>query len=334
MALTPLFEVKVNGQDISSYLLNLMENGRLCSITVTDGRDSKSDAVDIAIARDGTMAPPPDGALIEVAFGYVETGLGQRWQFKADEPATRTNKNSGRMIEISGTAADMGSTVKAERHESNTEIKVGDLVSKVASRNGLTPVISESLKNIKLPQVDQTAENDMHLLRRLAHDLFATFKTGEGRLFFLDQNAGASASGAALDVITIPPGIIISGNWRGSKRDVYESVKASWHDQGEAKRVFETAGSGDPARTLKRVYPDKDQAKRAAESALKKAKASGEKATIAVPGNTLIRAERKLEIPVGAFEPEYAGSWIVETARHRCSTTDGYISEPDLEREA
>lgn len=318
--MTPLFLVVVDGQDISG----LVGKGLLTSITVTDEEGLKSDAVDIELARMALAGIPRPGAPIVVAFGYREAGLGQMWRFAVDEVETSGDKGGGHTMRITGTAADMTQKLKEERHESHDRKTVRQIVETIAGRHGLEPVVSRSLAATEIPHRDQTQESDLHFLKGLARDLGATVKIAEGKLAFLEKRSGQSASGSALEAVGVPAFLVTSYRWRGAKRDAFKSVRAPWHDQGEAKRKFETAGDGEPQKTLKRVYPTQAEAKRAAEAEHAEVKSTAE-IEFTVPGNPLIRAERPITLP--PIQPELAGTWIVTRAVHRCDKAGGYSTD-------
>ena len=327
---TPFCTVIINGQDISSYLLNLIDKGRLMNITITDEAGFKSDSVAITIARDGSIAIPPKGSPISVAFGYRESGSMQMGEYVSDIPRTSGSKDGGHLMHIEGTAANMGGSLKEEQTKSFHEKTISDIVSDIAGRNGLTPVVGAKLAGIIIPHIDQTHESDMHFLTRLAGDVNATFKIAENKLFFVDRRTGKSASGLLLPSIEIPYGGVLDYEWEGGEREKFKSVKAWWHDQSEASRKSVKVGSGSPEKTLPRTYPTKDEAKRAAETALKDGIASGDTASVTVVGDPQLRAEGTQVL--NGPQPELIGTWSIQRAEHEFDKTGGYLTSTELEK--
>lgn len=324
--MTPIFLVSVAGLEIAG----LIGQGGLLDASVTDEAGVKSDACDLEFARSLLSAPPPPGAPILIAFGYKETGLGQVWKFIVDEAETSGSKSGGHVIRVSGTAADMSKGLKEERTESYDNKTIGQIVKTIAGRHGLQPLVSRKLASVMIKHRDQTQESDLHFLQGFAKDYGATLKAAEGRLAFVETRSGQSAGGLLLDALGVPSFLLTDYTWRGAKRGEFKSVRAAWHDQKEAKKKYEEAGSGKPQKTLKRTFPDQDAAKKAAQAELKETGSTAE-ISLTLPGNPIIRAERPILLP--PIQPELAGQWIVTRAVHRCSKTGGYVTEVEARKQ-
>ncbi len=200
----------------------------------------------------------------------------------------------------------------------------------IAGRHSLEPVVADSLGSIQVPHKDQTNVSDMHFLTGWAKELGATFKPTEKKLLFVEKGTTKSASGLQLPAMMPLATQIESYDWEGGQRDEYKSVKAAWHDQDGATRQYEMAGEGEPAHTLPKTYPDKEGAKRAADSALKEGVAGAEKAKVTIIGDASARAEGAITLP--PVQPELAGSWSIRKAVHSVRKGAGYTSKLDLER--
>ncbi|MBD8890886.1 contractile injection system protein, VgrG/Pvc8 family [Roseibium litorale] len=324
--MTPIFLVSVAGLEIAG----LVGQGGLLNATVTDEAGIKSDACDLEFARSALSAPPPPGSPILIAFGYKESGLGQIWRFVVDEAETSGSKSGGHLIKVSGTAADMTQGFKEERTESYDNKTIGQIVKTIAGRNKLQPVVSQKLASVMIKHRDQTQESDLHFLQGLARDYGATVKAAEGKLAFLEKRSGQSAGGSALDALGVPTFLITDYRWRGAKRGEFKSVRAAWHDQKEAKKKYEEAGSGKPQKTLKRTFPDQEAAKKAAEAELRETASTAE-ISLTLPGNPIIRAERPIFLP--PIQPELVGQWIVTRAVHRCSKSGGYTTDVEARKQ-
>ncbi len=328
--MTPDFKVTVNGQDISSYLVNQLERGKLVSVEVTDNSGKEADSIEIQLVRDGTVPIPPKGSVITCEFGYLETGRRSIGMFHSDQPTTSGSKSGGHMMTISGTSADMSGSLKQQRTESYDKKTVGDIVKTIAGRNGLAPAVAKSIASIKIPHIDQTHESDINFLTRLADDLGISFKPKMGRLLFTERGTAKSASGLSFPAIAFPSAQVLDYSWAGAERENFKSVKATWHDQGKATRQNYIAGSGEPQKTLSRTYATQEEAERAAEAYLKDGTASGETASVTLLGNQNVFAESKITLP--PIQPELAGAWSVQVARHKLDD-GGYTTPVDLERE-
>jgi hypothetical protein len=332
MARTPDFKVVVGGQDISSYLTNLLERGKLMTVEVTDNSGKEADSIQIDVVRDGTIAIPPKGTLIQCEFGWLETGTRDYGMFYSDQPQTSGGTSGNHKLSISGTSADMSGTLKQQRTQSYHQKTVGEIVKEIAGRNKLFGAVSDAIASIKLPHIDQTQESDANFLTRLADDLGVSFKPKMGRLLFTERGVPKSIGGIPFPDIGFPATEILDYTWAGPERGNHKSVKATWHDQGKATRQSYIAGSGEPQRVLPRTYANEDEAKRAAEAALKDGAASGETANVTLVGNQNVFAESKISLTAPKEAPELGGSWSVQVARQRLSG-DGYTTPVDLERE-
>jgi phage protein D len=139
MARTPDFRVVVGGQDISSYLVDLLERGKLMTVEVTDNSGKEADSIQIDVVRDGTIPIPAKRTLIECEFGWLETGRRDYGMFYSDQPQTSGSGSGdeGHKLSISGTSADMSGTLKQQRTQSYDKKTVGEIVKEVAGRNKL-----------------------------------------------------------------------------------------------------------------------------------------------------------------------------------------------------
>lgn len=327
---TPTFQIHMGGEDISSYLRSMMDAGRLVSVTIVDESGGETDTIDIELARDHSLTPPPAGSPVTAHFGYLETGVSSLGDFVVDEVTTSVSKQDGRSLRITGTAADLGGTLKQERHESYHEKTVGDIFKTIAARNGFEAAVDQEIANVHIPHIDQTGESDMHFVTRLAGDLGTVAKFVQNRLVVLKKRAGRSVSGRALIPVAPPAGDILSAEYKGGKRGEFTSVKAFWHDHAKAKRQGVTVGSGRPEKTLKRTFADQAQAQKAAEAALNEATASAQTLNLEVVGDPHLKSEAPFSMP--PLEPEMAGDWIILRAEHTCSKSQGYTTHLNLER--
>lgn len=334
MARTPDFRVVVGGQDISSYLVDLLERGKLMTVEVTDNSGKEADSIQIDVVRDGTIPIPAKGTLIECEFGWLGTGRRDYGMFYSDQPQTSGSGSGdeGHKLSISGTSADMSGTLKQQRTQSYDRKTVGEIVKEVAGRNKLIAAVADTIANIKIPHIDQTQESDANFLTRLADDLGVSFKPKMGRLLFTERGVPKSIGGIPFPDIEFPAAEILDYTWAGPERGNFKSVKATWHDQAKATRQSYIAGSGEPQRVLPRTYASEAEATRAADAALKDGTASGETASVTLVGNQNVFAESKISLIAPVQSPELGGSWSVQVARQRLSG-DGYETPVDLERE-
>lgn len=75
------FQILADGKDITATCRD-----RLISLRITDKAGLESDEVEVTLDdRDGAIALPRHGALIDASLGYHETGLTRIGQYRIDE---------------------------------------------------------------------------------------------------------------------------------------------------------------------------------------------------------------------------------------------------------
>lgn len=306
------FDVSANGRSITSLL-----NDRLVSLTITDAPGYESDTAEIVLDDRGyRIALPKVGATLEIALGFVETGLTRMGRYVVDgvsgEGPTAT-------LTIKAKAADMTGAIRAPKTRAWEKKTLGDIASAIAGEHGLKAAVDAALKGHFYPYIAQTAESDINLITRLARDLDATAKPADGRLVIARKSSGKTISGAALPVNAIGLHNLSSWSWSIESRGDYKCAEATFSDTAKGAQEKVTVGSGDPKLTLRHKYASKAEAKRAAEAALGRSARtgsfSGELAGF-FPG---LFAEAQIDL--AGIKPEICGKWTVTSVTHRLSET-------------
>ena len=192
MGLTPDFRVRVAGEDLTSRI-----RPGLVSLVVTTTVDRESDEAEIAIADElDAVVLPRRGRIVEVEMGYVETGLVSLGRFVHDRSEIDA---APRQLRIRAAAADFTSSTasKAPRTRAWSDTTVGQIVSTIAAAHGLEAAVAPSLSAALVAHVDQTAESDLHFVRRLARRYDAIAKVVAGRLLFAASAPTTSARSRA-----------------------------------------------------------------------------------------------------------------------------------------
>jgi hypothetical protein len=83
-------------------------------------------------------------------------------------------------LTIRARSADFRDSSTAKRSQSYHQVTLGAIVSTVAARHALSPVVASDLSGTALPHIDQIQESDWHFLTLLAerYDAIATVKAG------------------------------------------------------------------------------------------------------------------------------------------------------------
>lgn len=275
---TPGYKITINGKNKTDIF-----KGRLIRITVTDNAGFSADQVDIELDDAADDLPlPKTKTKLQVWLGLKGETLIDKGVYTIDEISHTGPPDK---VSIKGSSADFHSELKTQRRKAWHETTLGDILTTIAKRYDLEPLVSDALKTKAIPHIDQTNESDAHFMTRLGVDYGAIATIKNGRLLFILRGSGKTASGKAIPALTIKRSDGDTHNYRNIDRDnKYDGVKARWLNS-DSKAVYVLAGKKGTVKSLKKTYPTEDQAFRAAEAELKKLGSGGEsfQVTLAAP---------------------------------------------------
>lgn len=309
MGLRPDFRLTLGDQDLTAKIA-----ARLLTLNVRDNSGDEADELELTLDdRDNAIEAPRRGVVLSLSLGWAGELLTPIGAFTVDECEPSGPPD---LLTIRAKAADMREGAKAQRSRSFRDTTIGAIVSRIATENGLTPAVAEPLASIQIGHRDQANESDLHFLTRLGRDYGAVAAPKDGRLVFAPAGTGLSASGQTLEAVVLDRtrGDLLS--WRGlsADRSSHGSVRARWRDAGAARTRRVTAGSGDPSKTLSRIYPNEAAARAAAEAELARLGRAGNGVSLTLPGRAEIFAQTPVE--TRGLRPELTGRWIAETVEH------------------
>ncbi|WP_219863147.1 phage late control D family protein [Vreelandella piezotolerans] len=253
----PSYRITLDGTDITPRI-----NGRLISLLLREQRGLEADQLDITLAdHDGQLAIPPRGAELQVAFGWQEEGLVDKGRFTVDEVQ---HTGTPDQLTIRARSADMRGQLPGKRTQGWHDVTLGEIVTTIAGRNSLEPVVAAALNGIRIGHIDQTDESDLNFLTRLGerYDAIAAIKAG--RMLFTVAGQGLTASGRAMPGITLTRRDGDQHRYSVTDRDAYSGVKAYWNDTRGAERQTVLAGMEENAKQLRPTYATEDDALAAA----------------------------------------------------------------------
>ncbi|HUD90229.1 contractile injection system protein, VgrG/Pvc8 family [Sphingobium sp.] len=323
------WRVTMDGVDLSDRI-----RPRLVSLTLSEKRGDEADQLDIVLSdHDGMLAIPPEGAVLRLQLGWLQgrdvtPGLIDKGSFKVDDVS---HSGPPDQITIRARAADFTSEIRNRRSRCWKDTTLGAVLQEVAGRNGLTARIAPALASIALPTLAQSRESDIAFLRRLGRENDAVATIKDKHLIFAPKGAGQTSTGAALPALNIRRRDGDRHNWQRQKRDGQEGVTASWHDRKAAKRQTVTMGKAEGAKKLRKVYPDKASAERAAAaetSRLQRAPATFDM-TLAL-GRPDVYPEARAEV-VGFKMGIDGTTWLVSEVSHRLDKGGGLRTDLRLE---
>lgn len=321
---TPDYAISVNGRDITPRV-----DSRLIDLTLTECRGNESDQLDLSLTdHDGALEIPPKGAIITLQLGW-QGALVDKGSFVVDE-AEHTGTPD--RITVKARSADMVKNMRIRAEGSWHDTTISTIVKDIAQRHGLTPRVDTTLGNVHVPHVDQTHENDLNFLTRLArqHDAVATVK--KGHLLFLPINGTRNSKGQPLTNITITRDAGDQHRYHSAERDSYTGVRAYWTDPKRAKRRGVLVGKGEHAKRLKDTYgseADAMAAARAEQRRLVRGEATFE--LLLALGRPEVMPQSP--VTVHGWKPQIDGTdWLVVKTTHRLDDGGGLTSRLEMER--
>ncbi|HDO6810124.1 phage late control D family protein [Klebsiella pneumoniae] len=227
----PAFNVLMGGKTLTVL------DEKLISLELTDNRGFNADELTISVDdSQGDIALPPRGAELSVSLGWQGEPLIYKGIYIVDEVS---HSGPPDRIDITARSADFRDEFNVKREVSWHDVTVERIVSAIAHRYKLKPIISEQLMNAEIDHADQTQESDMSFLTRMADILGAIATVKNGCLLFILPGGGVSANGKALPEFAITRSSGDRHSFRIADRDAYTGVQAYWLDLdfGKKKKV-------------------------------------------------------------------------------------------------
>lgn len=322
------WKVTLDGKDLTAALSPL-----LVSLKLDEATDEKADKLEITIRDDGTVALPPEGAVLSVSLGWargndVAVGLVPKGTFTVDDV---TWQGPPDQITISAHSADFVGSFRKRKNKGWHGKTLGAIVAEVAAANGLTAKCHADLAATVVTSAEQAHKSDMQFLRDLGrrYDAVATVKGGS--LIFAPKNAATTVNGQTIPTLTITRQKGDKASYRRSAREAeHDGAEAQYFDEGAGKRVTVGAG-GSNRRRMKRVYASKADATAAAGAQANRQ--ARKKASFSI---TLARGDARLsaggKAKVSGFKSEIDGhNWLISSVSHNMTGADGFKTDLELE---
>lgn len=305
------------------------------------------DTAAITVASEGntltfTLASPKmplskKGARLRLSLG-LDTMLLSKGEFVVSEVSLQSG-SGGHVMTVTALATPMDSTngaalMQSQKTRAWDGVTLGDMVKTIAAKNNLIPRISASLADINPGHQDQTQENDVEFLARIARQFLAVTKVAGGYCIFAEHGDNVSVSGASLPDITVTPAGQTQWQFANrSKKKRRSHASAAGGDQKMivryvdagtgATRSITTAGKEPPIEPGW-TFPDKASADAflSAKQKIKARQDAGKKKTAKKP-----RAEYLMSMSITT--PVTAA--LLPLTSHSKVTTDGFDPQADRE---
>ncbi|MEN4768996.1 phage late control D family protein [Duffyella gerundensis] len=350
VASAPAFRLTMEGADITQRI-----EKRLISLTLTDNRGFEADQLDIELDdADGQLILPRRGVVLTLALGWQGQPLIQKGSYTVDEIE---HAGTPDRLTLRARSADFRATLNFRREKSWHNTTVGMMVKEMAARHKLELAVSDEMAKTSIDHLDQTNESDASFLMRLARQCGAIACIKGGKLLFIRQGQGRTASGKPLPVITLTRSSGDSHRFSLADRDAYTGVIASWlHTREPAKKEVAKVkrrrrrkttekkqkkpeekqgdyliGTDENVLVLSRTYANRSNAERAAKMQWERLQRGVATFSIQLAKG---RAELYTEMPVkvSGFKRQIdAGEWIITTLTHSLSADSGFTTSIELE---
>lgn len=320
----PDYLLTLGGLDITPRV-----GARLISLQLDESRGDEADQLELVLDdADGRLALPPLGDELQLQLGWHGEGLVDKGSFVVDEVE---HQGAPDQITLRARSAELRSSLRQRTQTSWDKSSVGQVVTDVAGRSGLRAKVHPQLAGLGIQHIDQTNESDIHFLTRLArlHDAVCTVK--KRTLVFMPINSAHSASGQALEALTVTRAAGDQHRWHAADRTAYTGVRAQYYNYRDA-RVNEVR-TGEPTREkrLKDRYGTKAEAARAVQSEMQRIDRG--KATLEIT-LALGRPELMPQSPVtvSGFKPEIDSTdWRIVKVTHSINDGSGFTTRLELE---
>ena len=217
----PDFMLTVNAKDVTANIRD-----RLISLTLTDNRGFDADQLDLELDdADGQLAMPVRGAVVKLFLGWKGQALIGKGEFTVDEVE---HQGAPDTMTIRARSVDFRGTLNSRREVSYHDTTLGAVVTQIAERNNLKPVLAAGFAALAVSHIDQTQETDTKFLTRLASLYGAVAAIKAGRLLFLRPGSGVTASGKPIPQLTITRQDGDRHSFSIADRGAYTGVTASW----------------------------------------------------------------------------------------------------------
>lgn len=297
---------------------------RVLSIAVSDEAGFESDELVITLDdADPQIVRPRQGALLTIALGFEGEALTEFGTYTVEEV-----ERSGwpRRLVLTAKAADHAKGMKEPKTRAWDGKTLGDLVKSIAGEHGLKAEISSALAAVKLPYIAQTEESDQHLLTRIGKRVGAVIAPKDQRLLVTARHSGKTVSGQSMPEVRVTPDMLadMDGYRIGSRpRGRFGEVRTRWRDRqaGVTRNVDVSTGLEGPRKTLREVYQDEAEARRAADAAAREIKAGEGDMRLLLVGYPMARAEAP--IIIAGVSLDLDGRWIATRVNHEWNFEGG-----------
>ncbi|GAB6045067.1 phage late control D family protein [Caminibacter profundus] len=236
------FKIIANNKDITETIQK-----NLISLSLIDEVGISADEITLKVRNDFKRPSYGDELKVWIQDKYYGIYIVQT--------TTKTQSD----LTIKATATNFTNSLKKKYNRSFENIKVCELISKLAAENNLK---SKCDIDFTFKHLAQTNESDLNLLTRLAKQLNAQFNIKNDTIIFIKTKQ----ENESLPKFEVDIKEVISYSIKYNAKTMYKSVKAIYHDTKENKQKEITYLSGEPQYIFQDSFKSEAEAYKTAKS--------------------------------------------------------------------
>ena len=283
------FRIEANGYDVTQKLMR-----HLLSLRLIDEIGISADEVSIKVTNQFKRPKYGDEIKVWIAGAYYGLFIVQT--------TTKTHTD----LTIKATATNFTNTLKKKHNRSFENIKICELIAKIAAENSLRYKCDG---DFLFRHLAQTNESDLNLLARVAKDLGAQFNIKNDTIIFLKHKE----ENTALPKFHIDKKEVLSYSIKHNAKTIYKSIKAIWHDTKTNRQKEISYRSGEPQYILRSSFNNEAEAFKKAKALYQTLNRGSVNGDLTIPGKE-IRAGGVLVLRnFGEDDGEYSIKRVVHT---------------------
>jgi len=297
------FKIVANNKDVTETIQK-----NLISLSLIDEIGISADEVTIKVRNDFKRPNYGDELKVWIQDKYYGIYIIQT--------TTRTQSD----LTIKATATNFTNSLKKKKNRSFENIKVCEIIAKIAVENNLQYKCDIDFTFKHLAQTD---ESDLNLLVRLAKQLNAQFNIKNNKIIFIKTKQ----ENENLPKFTIDIKEVINYSIKHNAKTIYNSVRVTYHDTKENKQKEVIYGNGEPQFIIQDSFKNEAEAYKTAKSYYEMLNKGSITGNVSIPGKE-IRAGGILTLTgFGKDDGEYS----IKRVTHNLSSS-GYINRVEFEK--
>lgn len=315
--MVPSYQLVIDGVDRTDAFRPYLQ-----SLTLCDKTGYTADSLNLVLANPmGQIQRPRLGTKIELALGYLASGLYDKGVFVVDEVSLRGPPDQ---LVVHARSLNIGHALQAVTTAQWEDVTLADVVEEVASASGLQATVGAAFAKIQLHYLSRDRESDLAFLTRLAQQYHALLKIQDQHVLFLPKDSLVNGAGVALPLMSLLPAQVLKYRLTLPQRSQLKSVQVPWYDQQQAKvhYVSEPAEAATPTHVVATVYANEATAQAVAQTTLKNWQVQQAQLSLDCVGIPTCVAQAQLQlteqtIGESGFTMPLAGTYLIHQVQHQ-----------------